>query len=928
MVNVNKKWIVKEADLLLKNLLAQQLHISPVLAQILLHRGLYTPEEAAKFLFADLASLHDPFLLQDMDRAVERILSAVRRQEKILVYGDYDTDGITGATLLIQALKQLGGVVGLHIPNRLKKGYGLHLEPVIQASNLGFKLIITVDCGISGAEVVNRAKSAGGPDFIITDHHQVGAELPPALAVINPKRTDCPYPCKDLAGVGVALKLIQALFQESPELDHSTWQDYLDLVCLGTVADLVPLQGENRLFVKYGLPKVAKTNRPGLKALIKIAGIKSDEKLGTREISFGLAPRLNASGRMGDALNAVKLLLCENPEIAGKIAAELEKTNQQRQELEQVVFQEAINQCEQDPRQKHSKILCLASPAFHPGVTGIVASRLVEIFRRPAILVFIQGEQGKGSGRSIPGFHLHDALGNCQQHLISYGGHAQAAGFTLKTNELENFRQSLNEYAKVNLPEELLLPQIKLDAITSLTEISPQLVNELNLLLPFGPGNPEPLLGCLGAEVLRLRKVGRKENHLKMFVKENGAAQDGIGFYLADQLVPEITAGKMVNLAFIPVLEQYRGQTRIQLEIKDICPVSVLPNFTNKHPVPQKGLEQKIANELIANELPGRSPELLKEIGAPLPEFAWTWFKKYKQFPGHLFLPSPAHPADGWPWNSPPASPEAAASGCTVQNTSGNLKITDSRNLPGKLSRLVNLIAGNKRTVVLVNCPYQTLVLANCLNRAGVRAAFFHPLFKTHSFEDIPDSFSSGEAQTLITTTSSLAQLPPERKIEQLIIYHLPFNRQEWLLILNYAQNTKAEEILLFFGHADRQDMEHYLASLAPDRNCLAILYILIQHWETKNKKIASNLAHFALALRRRGLFWVQEHTINIALAIFYELGLLKKEREIYLAQAPGQKLDVRNSPTFSWGEKEKKQNINWYEELLTMPAREIISSR
>lgn len=948
MATVNKKWIIKETNPVLKDIFARHLHISPLLAQILLNRGLFSLTEAAQFLYGDLSCLPDPFLFQDMDRAVERILLAVKRREKILVYGDYDADGITGTVLLVQALTQLGATVDFYVPHRLHEGYGLHLEPVKRAHAQGFTLVITVDCGISGAEVVAWAKNNRGPDFIITDHHQVPARLPAALAVINPKRTDCPYPFKELAGAGVALKLVQALFRERPAPGRPAWQDYLDLACLGTVADLVPLLGENRLLVKHGLPLLAGTKRPGLKALLATAGCP-EEKLDTREISFGLAPRLNAMGRMGDAGQAVRLLLCPDMEMAEKMAAGLEEANQQRQAVEQTVLNEALQMLEEDPRQKQSRIILLARETFHPGVTGIVASRLVEIFYRPVMLVSLAKRYGKGSGRSIPGFHLYNALAHCRQHLLSYGGHAQAAGFTLEAGRLKDLAASLNEYARENLPDDLLVPQLELDGVTSLTEVTGQLVNELSLLLPFGSGNPEPVLGCLGATILRLREVGREGNHLKLFVKENGVFRDSIGFRLAGLVAPEIAAGKTVHLAFTPVLDQYNGKTRVQLELKDICPAEEIPDAGSAGSLP--GQQMITAYPALAHasaasaapaslpafaslaaaepapapvSAPASDPDFGKEPPVSLPEFAWSWFAAYARFPGRIFLPS--RPSG----SSAPAIREAAASlACpSPQAGSGrldNLKITDLRNLPGKLARLANLSTGGRRTVILAGCPYQTAALASCLNETGARAAYFHS-FLPNCGEDPLDSFQEGKVKTLVTTSGRLSQLPVKAPIEQLVIFHLPFSRQEWANSLHFATTARAEEIFLLFDEADRREMEHWLASLAPARDCLAYLYILLQHCQAKNKNIAHSLPELVTALRRKGLFWAGEHTVQVALAVFYELGLLKKDRQIYLTPAPAQKLDVRNSPTFTWGEKARKENMNWYAHVLTAPVKNLLA--
>jgi len=895
---VKKKWVLKEFNHLLRDIMVRQLNISPLLVQILLNRGLFSVEEAARFLYADLSSLYNPFILKDMDPAVKRILTALQRKEKILVYGDYDVDGITGTVILFEALKQLGGKAGYHIPHRLKEGYGLHQKPIQQAAEAGFTLVITVDCGISGADVVNWSNKNNGPDFIITDHHQVPADLPPALAVINPRQADCNYPFKDLAGAGVALKLVQALLEKTPGVESAAWQRYLDLVCLGTIADVVPLQGENRIFVKHGISCLTGTNRPGLKALLKLAGAQED-KVSTRDISFGLAPRLNAAGRMEDASVAVELLLCPNPDKADQLAAQLDKFNQQRQETEQKILKEALQMLESDPIQKQSRIILLASPKWHPGVIGIVASRLADLFYRPALLVSLEGEQGKGSGRSIPGFHLYNALFDSRHHLLSYGGHAQAAGFTIKADELKNFYQSLTNYMSKNTMEDLFVPSLEIDALASFQEISGQLVNELNLLSPFGNGNREPVLGSLDASILRLRKVGHKKNHLKLFVKKNGVCLDGIGFHLAG-LNLEITEGEKVNLAYTPVLDQYDGKTRVQLKLKSIC--------RNEDPI--NGLENvSPALQKTQPENPGSFlPDALftKKVMVSLPDFALFWLKNYAQNPGHAFLPA-------WFAQITFNIQEAAASLHRGPKTDHNFKIIDMRHTPCKLSRLENLVTGKKSAVILVNCPYQTVELAACLNQAGLQVTPFHP--------QISKARSIDKGRPITTTTGGLTHFPPGWPVEQLIIYHLPFSRLEWLAILDYARNFKIKEIYLLFGHEDRQIMEHHLTALAPDRNTLAFLYILLQRWDTKTKKIEHNLTQLTGALRRKGLIGAQEYTVNISLAIFYELGLLKKDRSIYLAPAPEKKMNVNSSPTFDWGEKAKKQNLKWYEQLLEYPG-------
>jgi single-stranded-DNA-specific exonuclease len=900
---VSKKWVIKEANPLLKDILARQLHISPLLAQILLNRGLLSPEEAAEFLYAGLSAVPDPFLLKDLDRAVERIFRAVRQREKILVYGDYDADGITGTALLLEVLRRLGAEAGFYIPRRLAEGYGLHLDPVKKAYAQGFTLIITVDCGISNADVAGWCKANGGPDLIITDHHQVPPNLPAALAVINPRRGDCPYPEKELAGVGVALKLAQALLQEKNGPEPGAWLDYLDLACVGTVADVVPLLGENRLLVKNGLPRLTPARRPGLAALLEASGYPA-QKIGTREISFGLAPRLNAGGRMGDARRAVELLLCRDPEEARQIARELEKANQQRQETEQKVFERALSLLEKDPPGEQTKIIILADESFHPGVTGIVASRLVEMYSCPVLLVSLEKDQGKGSGRSIPGFHLHEALASCREHLLSFGGHALAAGFTLKASELGPFSRSMAEYAARSLPLKPPAPCLEVDALVSLSEISPQLVNELSLLLPYGPGNPEPVLGCLRTTVVSSKEVGREGNHLKIFVRENGVLRDGIGFRLAGT-VPEIGTGNTVHLAFTPTLDEYNGKTRVQLELKDISvPESPGP------PVPEK----EPAGSARPLPGPGKSP-------APLPDFSRLWFDAYARFPGGALLTG-LHPGESTAgfWQ------QAAAATFPGQRKTGFSPV-DLRNASGKFRKLAALLDQPEDALILVNCPHQTVGLAERLRRScGIGSAFFHPYLL--SPDGRPENTGpplSEKSRALITTTLGLASLPPERKGARLIIYHLPFNRREWDFLLRFAAGAGVAEICLLFGRGDRRRAENYLSSLAPDRQCLAHLYTLMRHRPEKNR--LKNLAEYVCALRKRGFFWVGEHTVQIALAVFYELGLVSGGNEEYTFRpAPARKLDVRQSPTYAWGEKAKKLHRQWYEYLLSAPAKDLLA--
>ncbi len=948
-MTAQKSWQVKYADPLLQYILSRELGCSPTLALLLLNRGICTVEEAREFLEGDLDGLHNPFLMKDMDRAVERILTAITHKEKIMVYGDYDADGITGTALLMKVTEQLGGNVDYYIPHRLHEGYGLHQQAVQQAKKAGFSLIVTVDCGISGADVVAWANEAGGPDFVITDHHHVAAELPAAAAVINPQRPDCTYPFRNLAGVGVALKLAQALLQAAPQ-QNDNWQDYLELACVGTVADVVPLQGENRILVKHGLKYLIKPVNTGLQALLTVSGLKK-ESLDPKDVSFVLVPRLNATGRMGDARLAVELLLCKDSVRAEEIAGQLEKYNRQRQEVELHVFTGVQNVLKTDPSLAGSRVLVAADAGWHPGVTGIVAARLVERWRRPVLLITVEEDKGKGSGRSVPGFHLYDALYHCRQYLRAFGGHAGAAGFTLEINQLENFRRALNEYATRVMPEELLAPRLEIEATLSLTEVSEQLVREVLLLSPFGHGNPEPVLGCPAVTVARSREVGREGGHLKLLLKENGVFLEGIGFHLAE-ILEEIPEGKVIDLAFTPAMNRWNGQTRVQLEIKEIRPAGTLEEPAAG--VSPSGLDLQAAagdgsslatgcrsflNALFDSALDPLTVEWNK---MSLPEFAWNWFKEYKSLCNWIYLPS-------WCEDYPESAPACASPACASHadrhadrpadrhadrpamcSSSGkNLPLIDLRGTTGRPSMLASLITGEKQTLIIVDCAYRTLELAAYLRRASSNydrpVAFLHHQLSPAEREAILCFFAEGTIKTLVTTSSFLPALK-DTKIDQLMVYNLPCDQQEWLSTLAVPLPEKTGQVYLLFGKGDIKALETHLFSLAPDRNSLARLYMLTR--QLNNENVLRLLTGLTSTLQKSGLKWFREYTAGIGLAVFHELGLIECHRQddqyiISLPPAPKEKLNLEDSRTFRRGQKMKDRVKIWQERLLSVPVKE-----
>jgi len=577
MVAARKRWRLVAGERERLDLLAREAGISPLLALILLNRGITTPQQAREFLTPSLGNLHDPYLLQDMDRAVARLDRAIAKGEPILVFGDYDVDGITGTALMVTVLRELGARVGYYIPARLQEGYGLNKTVLHRAAARGYKLILTVDCGITAVEEVEAGKEYG-LDFIITDHHQPQEVLPPAAAVLDPKRDDCPYPFAELAGVGVAFKVVQAL-GESRGYGREWWQRYLDLVVLGTVADIVPLQDENRILVKYGLEALRDTQRPGIQALLQITALAGQD-LRPGQIGFILGPRLNACGRLGQADRGVELLLTDRPEQAEKLARVLDQENRDRQDIEEAILKEVRARVEGEVDLDRERVIVLGSPNWHPGVIGIVASRLVELYYRPTLLFNLEAGEGKGSARSIPGFHIFKALSQCKELLKGFGGHEHAAGLSLEEARLPALRQRLNELAWDWLSEEQLLPVLTIDAEVNLNQLDLALLKDLEKLAPFGPGNPEPVFTCRGARLLGYRGVGEGGKHLKLRVSQGGCELDGIGFQLGELAAALKKPGQGIDLAFSLQRNDWQGRTSLQLVVKDLFVSPLRPEKT------------------------------------------------------------------------------------------------------------------------------------------------------------------------------------------------------------------------------------------------------------------------------------------------------------------------------------------------------------
>ena len=564
MAKNSKTWRLIPSQQELREKLSKSLGISAVVAQILINRGISCEQEARSFLSAEVEKLGNPFALKDMDKAVQRILLAIKSRQKITIYGDYDVDGITSCAILYKLLKRLGAVVDYYIPDRQSEGYGLNTQALEHLLNQDTKLVITVDCGISSLEEI--AAMAGKMDIIITDHHQPPECIPAATAVINPKRSDCPYPDKQLAGVGVVFKLCQALWNSAGGLEKPFIDD-IELAAIGTIADIVPLIGENRLLVKLGLERLSQTKNRGLLNLIDVCNFKG-AKLDAGKVGFALAPRLNAAGRVGHAAIAVELLVTEDDSRAREIAQMLDAENCHRQTLEKQI----LETCEQTLAAKNNlfsgKVLVVEGENWHPGVIGIVASRLVDKYYRPTVVISISEGIGKGSCRSIPGFDIYEALSGCGDLLIKFGGHKQAAGLTIAADKIEEFRRRLGDMAN-HISEETYRPVINIDTLVSLEQVNAALLEQIACLAPHGMGNPAPVFACRDLQVTDFRAIGQEGKHLKLRVRRQNSSGDVIGWGMGE-LAGDMHRNETIDLVFAPEFNEWQGHRNIQLKALDL----------------------------------------------------------------------------------------------------------------------------------------------------------------------------------------------------------------------------------------------------------------------------------------------------------------------------------------------------------------------
>ncbi|MFU1794254.1 single-stranded-DNA-specific exonuclease RecJ [Paenibacillus azoreducens] len=543
--------------------LAEALSVSPLTASLLASRGIDSAEAAANFLNGNLDALHDPYLLLGMEKAVPRIQHAIDHGEHILIYGDYDADGVSSTSLMIYFMRHMGASYDIYIPHRSNEGYGLHNHALDWAHQQGVSLVITVDTGISAVKQIAYA-NALGIDVIVTDHHEPPEVLPEAYALINPKQPGCPYPFKGLAGVGVAYKLAQAVLKQPPV-------EWTEIVAIGTIADLMPLTGENRILVSRGLESMRRTSFPGIRALMEVSGIAPGAVTSTN-VAFGMAPRINASGRLDHAGSAVALLTTEDAEEAQRLSHALDELNKERQQVVETIVQEALLQLQAKMKDNNvPDVIVLAGEGWNVGVVGIVASKILERYYRPVIILGIDPETGmcKGSARSIPGLDIYEALTSCKDLMDHYGGHPSAAGMSLNREQLEAFEQALNLYAGQVLTEEDFVPVVPTDGEWTLSDIPLSVVDEIEMLEPFGMANPMPKLIFRGTQLAEIRKIGKDGKHLKLVVRQGGTRIEAVAFGRGD-LAELLEEGMTLDILGEVSINEWNGSRKPQLMLQDL----------------------------------------------------------------------------------------------------------------------------------------------------------------------------------------------------------------------------------------------------------------------------------------------------------------------------------------------------------------------
>lgn len=559
-----KRWKLLTADQAKVSALQQALKVNPVLCSILVQRGIETFEQAKEFFRPSLSQLHSPWLMKDMEKAVERVMTAISRKEKILVFGDYDVDGTTSVACMFRFLRNIHAQLDFYIPHRYREGYGVSKAGIDFAKENGFSLIISLDCGIKSADLIAYAKDLE-IDFIVCDHHLPDEILPPAVAILNPKQKDCPYPFKDLCGCGVGYKLITAL-TEKMGLPPETPFEYLDLLATAIAADIVSVTGENRTLAFHGIIKANKNPNHGIKALTRLSGLVKELQI--TNLVFMIAPRVNAAGRMDDATKAVRMFVAETEEEALHYAEMLHSDNTDRKEADSSITAEALSLINEHSGWKNNRSTVVYQPHWHKGVVGIVASRLIEHYHRPTVVLTRSGEYAAGSARSVPGYNLYEAIHACREHLLGYGGHFAAAGLTLELDQVDAFREKFEAVVSATIDPELLVPEIVINAELSFRDIQPSFYNILCQMEPFGPDNLRPVFIAKNVMDTGWSKIV-KEQHIRFSLKQDNVTYTGIGFGMAEKF-SLLQQKKPLDIVFKVDENEWNGSTSLQLRMIDL----------------------------------------------------------------------------------------------------------------------------------------------------------------------------------------------------------------------------------------------------------------------------------------------------------------------------------------------------------------------
>lgn len=817
-------------------MLVRECGLSELTAQLLVNRGVYTVEEAHAFLNGDLDDLWSPHLLRDMGRAVARIRAALDAGEKMLVYGDFDVDGMTATALMIKTLRALGGQVGYHVPERTD-GYGLHQSVLERAALSGITLVITVDCGITAISEIAQAQKVG-LDVIVTDHHEPQGAIPP-VPVVNPRRRDCPYPFKDLAGVGVALKLAQVL------LDGELPPEFLGLVCLGTVADVMPLRGENRLLVRHGLPLLL--DNAGIAALGNKFG--SSGSPGVRDVAFGIAPSINAAGRVGRAELGVEFLLA-GAEEAPVLAKELTALNAERRYLEEKVSAAVF--AELSSWSELPRVVVMSGEGWNPGVVGIVASRLAGRLGRPVALIAVEGDEGRGSARSNARFNLVASLQACRDLLTRFGGHRRAAGFTLPSALIPRFITAINEYAGT-LSAQDPVPAVEIDAVVALEELSMPLLREIEALEPWGVGNDPPVLLAEGLRVDHCREVGRNEKHLKLSLGQGKTTIGGIGFNLAEAR-PQLESCSRIDLAFVPIVNRWNGRETPEVKVVDWRSAS-------------SGLF--VAETAATSEC----------VPAPVDS-------------GRYVLP----PALSRVLNGDVVGEESELrSPNSGLPNSGLQRVYDLRHLAFWGSGSKRFLDGECPVLVIVPNPEMIPEMAAVIRLVHPehcgRLGWLTPTMAAGERVAVIEKFRSGDLTILIGAFPDAdgCDLRPVRVLVPGLMYDWP----DWRTLARCG-----EELVLAFSSQSHERNRHHLRGMAPGRNCLLQLYRLLRELSTAH---GFDRGAVVCGMQHRGYACFSDITLEIGLAILNELELvvLRGGGDIELPKLSGERKWLSRSPTF-----------------------------